>query len=128
MQAKIIDFASDKLVKSLKKIEKEDVKNAYANISSKLRKAKNSEAKSGAKVTSSEEYCDMLKEEFNFSPDELEKPLCDEKNKQAESVLLVEENSDGKALKSNKILYLKLCKKLKKVFASIKFQTMRNPT
>jgi hypothetical protein len=117
MQAKIIDFASDKLVKSLRKIDKDDVKNAYANISSKLRKGKSSATKDGAKVTSSEEYCEMLKDEFNFSPDELGKPKCDEKNKQAESVLLVEENSDGKAFRRNKILYLKLCNKAQKAFA-----------
>jgi hypothetical protein len=115
MQARIIDFASDKLVKSLKKIEKDDVKNAYANISSKLRKGKSSATRDGAKVTSSEEYCEMLKKEFKFPPDELGKPKCDEKNKQTESVLLVEEeNSDGKAFKRDKIVYLKLCKKLKK--------------
>lgn len=131
MQAKIIDFASDKFVKSLKKIEKEDVKNAYAKISSKLRKEKTSATKSGANraknVTSSEEYCEMLKGEFNFLPNELGKPKCDEKNKQAEIVLLVEENSDGKASKLNKILYLKLCKKLTKAFVQ-KFQTVKIPT
>lgn len=110
MQAKIIDFASDKISKSLKKIEKDDVKNAYKSISSKLRKGEKSATK-GAKVTSSEEYCEMLREEFKFSPDELGKPNCDEKNKQAEKVIVVEESSDGKALCRIRKIVLKVMQK-----------------
>lgn len=96
MQAKIIDFASDKISKSFKRIEKDDVKNAYKSISSKLRKGEKSATK-GVKVTSSEEYCEMLRKDFKFSPDELGKPKCDEKNKRPEKTIVVEESSDGKA-------------------------------
>lgn len=65
MQAKILDFASDKLVKSLGKIEKDDILSAYSSISSKFRKDPKVDA---GKVSSHDEYCDMLKNEFNFDP------------------------------------------------------------
>src|SRR5690349_20457296 len=42
MQARIIDFASDKIVKSLGKIDKDDVKNIYSSLSSKFTKEGNS--------------------------------------------------------------------------------------
>lgn len=65
MQAKIIDFASDKIVKSLQKIEKNDVKNAFSNLSSKLsKKGKKRAAKKNAAIKeSNEEGCELLKNE-----------------------------------------------------------------
>lgn len=65
MQAKIIDFASDKLVKSLKKIEKNDVKNAFSTLSSKFSKddKKPAAKKNSAIEESNEESCELLKNE-----------------------------------------------------------------
>lgn len=78
MQAKIIDFASDKIVKSLQKIEKNDVKNAYSSLSSKLRK--NKRKKSLKKnVTNNGEYCE----------NQSEYP------KQSETVVLIEANGES---------------------------------
>ncbi|KAG5678185.1 hypothetical protein PVAND_007878 [Polypedilum vanderplanki] len=70
MQTKIIDFASDKLVTALHKIDKKDVQKVMTNISEKLQ-SKNQQTTStkvnGDCVTSSDEYCAMLKNEFIFS-------------------------------------------------------------
>lgn len=71
MQAKIIDYASDKITKQLQKIDKDDVKKIMANVTG----AKNLESslkvddgsKNLPKVTSSDEYCRMLQNEFNFN-------------------------------------------------------------
>lgn len=98
MQARIIDFASDKIAKKLNTIDKDDVRNLYSNISSKLRKTspkdevekvENEKSKEASKMTSkvtrpaedkaanvssSEEYCEMLKNEFTFTPGNSLKP------------------------------------------------------
>jgi hypothetical protein len=70
MQAKIIDFASDKLVSALQKIDKKDVHKVMTNISGKVQ-SKNDKAK--ADVTSSDEYCAMLQKEFVFLPNDVRK-------------------------------------------------------
>lgn len=71
MQAKFIDFASDKLVNALQKIDKNDVKKVMTNVSNKVQ-SKSSQAPSNPRpldrVTSSDEYCAMLRNEFNFLP------------------------------------------------------------
>ncbi|KAL7049558.1 hypothetical protein ACKWTF_003760 [Chironomus riparius] len=70
MQAKIIDFASDRLVNALQKIDKNDVKKVMTNVSNKVQ-SKNSKAPSNPpldRVTSSDEYCAMLRNEFEFLP------------------------------------------------------------
>lgn len=97
MQAKIIDFASDRIAKSLSKINKEDVRSAYSTISSKLRKKPKEDL---GKVSSSEEYCEMMKKEFTFPLDDVEKPK-NVNNKKPEIVEAAagatdEWNTDGK--------------------------------
>lgn len=97
MQAKIIDFASDRIAKSLSKINKEDVRSAYSTISSKLRKKPKEDL---GKVSSSEEYCEMMKKEFTFPLDDVEKPK-NVNNKKPENVEAAagatdEWNTDGK--------------------------------
>ena len=93
MQAKIIDFASDRIVNALHKIDKKDVKKAMTNISSKVQ-SRSSQAPSNPpldRVTSSEEYCAMLKNEFSFMPspeDERQKGIL--KNKRYDTKLSVE--------------------------------------
>lgn len=54
MQARIIDFASDKFVKSLGKIDKEDVKSFYSTLSSKFGKENGSSSKSVKKENENE--------------------------------------------------------------------------
>lgn len=93
MQAKIIDFASDKIAKTLNKIDKNDVKNAVTNVKGRWQNRsgsiKNSKSADNLKnVTSSEEYCDMLKNEFKLEPQSVEK-----QNKQLEAG---SERNDGK--------------------------------
>ena len=102
MQARIIDFASKKVVNSLRKIEKDDVKKAFASVHSKFKKSQNKKKQNSMKlkVTSKEKYCEMLKEEFNFSSTQ------NEKNNKVESSYFVAESSDGKTFKTP----LKLCK------------------
>lgn len=65
MQAKIIDFASDKITKSLQKIEQNDVKNAFNSIGSKFRSMKSSANKTVI-VSANEKYGDSMKFEDNF--------------------------------------------------------------
>lgn len=89
MQAKIIDFASDKIAKTLNKINKNDVKNAVTNVKGRWQNRsgsiKNSKSADNLKnVTSSEEYCDMLQNEFKLEP---------KQNKQLEAS---SERNDGK--------------------------------
>ncbi|XP_070497488.1 uncharacterized protein [Chironomus tepperi] len=70
MQAKIIDYASDRLVNALHKIDKKDVKKVMTNVSNKVQ-SKNSQAPLNPpldRVTSSDEYCAMLRNEFDFIP------------------------------------------------------------
>lgn len=67
MQSKIIDFASDAITKQLRKIEKDDVKKIMANVTGSKSPQNSSikvDDKSAHKVTSSEEYCAMMKNEF----------------------------------------------------------------
>lgn len=45
MQARIIDFASDKFVKTLGKIDKDDVKKFYSSLSSKFGSSSKSDTK-----------------------------------------------------------------------------------
>ena len=108
MQAKIIDFASEKVVNSLKKIEKDDVKRVVASVHSKFQKNKSKKKensmKLSKKVTSTEKYCENMKEEFNFYSNE--STTTNEKKNEVESSYFFTESSDGKALK----LPLKLCK------------------
>ncbi|CAO1332195.1 unnamed protein product [Diamesa tonsa] len=71
MQAKIIDFASDKIAKKLNKIDKNDVKSAVTSVKERWlnRKLSDKNSKSADNlntVTSREEYCDMLKNEFKL--------------------------------------------------------------
>lgn len=71
MQAKIIDFASDKIAKKLNKIDKNDVKSAVESVKDRWlnRKLSDKNSKSADNlnnVTSREEYCDMLKNEFKL--------------------------------------------------------------
>jgi hypothetical protein len=85
MQAKIIDFASDRLVKSIQKIDKNDVKRVMTNLSGKPTQEKPSSLALQppaydhkpktlpSQVSSSEEYCAMLQNEFNFAPSESSK-------------------------------------------------------
>lgn len=75
MQAKIIDFASDKLVNALQKIDKKDVHKMMTNFSGKSKKTdqQTSSNLDGVttmtnRVTSSEEYCAMLQKEFVLMP------------------------------------------------------------
>lgn len=71
MQAKIIDFASDKIAKTLNKIDKNDVKSAVTSVKDRWqnRNATDKISKSVENlnnIKSSEEYCDMLKNEFKI--------------------------------------------------------------
>jgi hypothetical protein len=66
MQSKIIEYASDRLTNALHKIDKKDVQKVMTNISGKLQ-SKNQQTTSKSEVTSSEEYCAMLKNEFVFT-------------------------------------------------------------
>ncbi|CAO1342039.1 unnamed protein product [Diamesa serratosioi] len=71
MQSKIIDFASDKIAKTLNKIDKNDVKKAVTGMQGRWQKrnAIDKNAKSVDdlnKETNNEEYCDMLKNEFKL--------------------------------------------------------------
>lgn len=71
MQAKIIDFASDKIAKKLNKIDKNDVKSAVESVKDRWlnRKLSDKNSKSADNlnnVTSREEYCDMLENEFKL--------------------------------------------------------------
>lgn len=94
MQAKIIDFASDKIAKTLNKIDKKDVKKAVTSVKGRWQNRNSSDKKSKSvdnlnNVTCSEEYCDMLRNEFKL----------DEKNttaaiKKEEKILQIEGN-DG---------------------------------
>lgn len=97
MQAKIIDFASDKLVNALHKIDKNDVKKAMTNISGKV-SGKNSQGSANPgtnRVTSSEEYCAMLKNEFNLNSQSFEedKQKSILKNKNFDTKLSMEEQT-----------------------------------
>lgn len=77
MQAKIIDFASDAITKQLQKIDKDDVKKIMSSVSGSKAQTKPpaqtssmkvDEAKqNNAGVSSSEEYCTLVQNEFNFS-------------------------------------------------------------
>lgn len=78
MQAKIIDYASDAITKQLQKIDKDDVKKIMANVTGAKNESKDLETSSlkvddenkklnPPGVTSSEEYCAMLQNEFNFN-------------------------------------------------------------
>jgi hypothetical protein len=90
MQAKIIDFASDRLVNALQKIDKNDVKKVMTNVSNKVQ-SKSSNQPPLDRVTSSDEYCAMLRNEFNFvSPpfDDRQKGIL--KNKNYDTKLSVE--------------------------------------
>lgn len=87
MQTRILDFASDKIAKSLSKIDKDDVMNAYSSISSKFRKDR--------KVSSHEEYCDMLKKEFDFNPNDFGQGKDDAKNKESKSSTATEKLEDN---------------------------------
>lgn len=89
MQAKIIDFASDKIAKSLQKIEKEDVMNAYSKVSSKIRRNKYL-VKKDEKVTISEENSEMLEKiEIDINPCKFEKL-----DKQPNTVMKNEKDDD----------------------------------
>lgn len=83
MQAKIIDFASDKIAKTLNKIDKNDVKSAVTSVKGRWlnRNASDKNSKSvenSNNVTSQEENCDMLNNEF-----ELEEKSANEKQKKS---------------------------------------------
>lgn len=78
MQAKIIDYASDAITKQLQKIDKDDVKKIMANVTgaknqSIILETSLTKVGDGIKeinhpnVTSSDEYCAMLQNEFNFN-------------------------------------------------------------
>lgn len=60
MQAKMVDFASGRIAKSLNKIDKNDVRNVIL----KLRKQERVSQKDFSMVNSSEDYCEMLKKEW----------------------------------------------------------------
>lgn len=93
MQGKIFDFASDKIVKSLQKIDKNDVKKVMMTFSGKPQNKSDKSLQpsvkfdgtsgggsSGGGVSSSEEYCKMVKNEFSFTPTDGEKELLMTKN------------------------------------------------
>lgn len=77
MQAKIIDFASDTITKQLQKIDKDDVKKIMSNMTGSKAQAKPPSQTSSMKVddvkktkeavSSSDEYCAFLENEFSFS-------------------------------------------------------------
>ena len=95
MQAKIIDFASDKIAKSLQKIEKEDVMNAYSKVSSKIRRNKYL-VKKDEKVTNRiEENCEMLKKsETDITPD-LNLDKIEKVDKKPETIMKIENDDEG---------------------------------
>lgn len=83
MQAKIIDFASDTITKQLQKIDKDDVKKIMSNMTGAKAQTKppvqtsspaqtsstkvNDVKKPKEGVSSSDEYCAFLENEFSFS-------------------------------------------------------------
>lgn len=96
MQAKIIDFASDKIAKTLNKIDKNDVKSAVTSVKGRWQNRNASDknlkpAENSKNVTSQEEHCDMLKNEF-----ELEEKSANEKHEK--SLGTDSERNDGKKL------------------------------
>ena len=100
MQAKIIDFASDKIAKTFNKIDKNDVKNAVTNVKGRWqnRNASDKNSKSADNlnnVTSREEYCDMLKNEL-----EIEEKSADKQ----ETIIGTDiERNDGKVFRCAKM-------------------------
>lgn len=116
MQGKLIDYASDKIAKKLSTVKKEDVKKIMTNVKGRMKSRAplappiNSRnlliASNGTKspevdgITSSEEYCKMLKDEFVFTPMEVVKPRVEIKFEKQESVKLIDTpyESEGKIL------------------------------
>lgn len=101
MQAKIIDFASDKLAKSLQKIEKEDVMNAYSKVSSRIRRNKYL-SKKDEKFVNVEENREMLDKKFDNKPDvnkDNSKIIDEPRESKPETLAKIEKvgesNSDG---------------------------------
>lgn len=96
MQAKIIDFASDKIAKSLQKIDKEDVMNAYSKVSSRIRRNKYLLKKDQNTGTKSDENNEMLEKVEIDTKAEKSKKLIE-----AEAILVIENddglNTDGKS-------------------------------
>lgn len=105
MQAKIIDYASDKIVNVLHKIDQKDVKKAMTSVSNKVQSKSSQEPSSlpTNRVKTSEDYCAMIKNEFDFMP-----PLLDEerqkgilKNKKYDTKLSVEGSVAGSGMLLN---------------------------
>lgn len=78
MQAKIIDMASDAITKKLQKIDKNDVKKLMSSVTGSKDQTKSPAQTSPIKdedasktnvsgVSSSDDYCAFLQNEFNFS-------------------------------------------------------------
>jgi len=85
MQAKIIDFASDKLVNQLSKLEKNDVQKAMTSVSQRFqRKPPAPPPPASSNVKSSEEYCAMVQNEFPIKPNDL---LAKQKSHESAAVI-----------------------------------------
>lgn len=113
MQAKIIDFASDAITKQLQKIDKDDVKKIMANVtgskvqtkplptSSSIKIDDTKKVNRVASVTSSEEYCALVQNEFNFSSPS-------SSNNQKKSDLNFTKSDEGSLKKNGMILDFEL--------------------
>lgn len=90
MQAKIIDYASGKIAKSLQKIDKDDVVKAYSKVSSKVRRNKYL-IKKDEKVTNTEEKWEMLEISENDSKSDKNVKI----DKQLETLIKVKSDDDS---------------------------------
>lgn len=89
MQAKILDFASDKIVKSLNRIDKQDIKNVVSKVSSKFgRKDKGSRKSELTEGSTSHQHKEKVEEDLKAPPVDSTKDI--EKIDKPDSVLEIE--------------------------------------
>ena len=89
MQAKIFDFASDKIVKSLNKIDKQDIQNVFSKVSSKFERKDKSSQKSEASTSHQHEE----KVEKDLKASTVDSKRLDKETDKPDSVLEIEKDN-----------------------------------
>lgn len=92
MQAKILDFASDKIVSKLNKVDKQDIKNVFTKVSSKfIRSEKTSQKGAAAQGSTSQQSKEKVNEDVKLQAIDVERP--EDKTDKTDNILEIEKDN-----------------------------------